>query len=430
MRATAGEIGEVTTPRRVVTGLDAAGASYLARVEVIEPARVEYAIATPIQAYSPTWQSPRTGYHRVWASDRLPVPLPSDGLTPPIDSGPSPEETPEHLRLAYAVPPPLGFRAAWVRGRGPSPPVPMHWHDSLDVKVVMAGEQGYIHDDGSETLLRTGDVLVQNATHHAQEDFSEHHPVQGYLVVGGLRVGKHPPLENVHPVQRGPIGGHRSGEIRGKQPSLPWTARAPTPGSYPDSGKLVSFAQVERPRRVICGNRPDGVSYVARLEEVDPVPHPLLGTYFPIWGSDRLPLYFPSEGLAPQFDSFPTPEETPAALSRAHFLPPPLGFRLGVARLDPTPAAGPMHWYDAVEVYFVMHGQVTMILDGGEQLDLRAGDCLVRNGTNQAWHNRGTGPAWLAVGIFGAVRFGVQPPLENLHEAQRGSGNRTGERRP
>jgi uncharacterized cupin superfamily protein len=423
------EISEVFHPRRVVTGLNAEGKSCLARVEEIHPARVEYAINSPIQANLPTWTPPRTGYHRVWASDRLPVPLPSDGLTPPIDSNPTPDETPEHLRRAYAVPPPLGFRAAWVRGRGPQPIVPMHWHDSTDFKIMMAGEQGYVHDDGTEIVLRAGDVIVQNATHHAQQDFSENNAIQGYIVVGGLRVGAHPPYETLHPVQRGPVGGHRSGEIRGKQPSAPWTAPAPPPPKFRDAGTVLSMSEVERPRRIVTGNRPDGTSCVARCEEVEATDHPIFGTWFPIWGSDRLPLYFPTDGLAPPFDSFPTPEEAREALRRSHFLPPPLGYRVGIAKLDPSERPGVMHWYDSVEVYFIMHGEVTHMLDSGEAIDLRAGDVLIQNGTNHAWHNRGDGPVWLAIGAFGAVRFGAHPPLASLHPVQRGSGNRPGERR-
>lgn len=423
------EISEVFHPRRVVTGLDAQGTSRLARVEEIEPARVEYAAHTPVEAYNPTWSPPQTYYHRVWASDRLPVPLPSDGLTPPIDSSPTPGETAEHLRRAYAVPPPLGFRAAWVRGQGPGPITPIAWHDSTDIKFTMGGEQGYLFDDGTELVLRAGDVLVENGTNHAHQDFSANNVFHGYLVVGGLRVGKHPPYEMLHPVQRGPVGGHRSGEIRDKEPLTPWTAPAPPQPKYLDAGKVLSMSEVDRPRRIVAANRPDGRSSVARLEEVAPVDHPIFSSWFPIWGADRLPLYLPCDGLAPPFESLPTPDEAEEALQRSHYLPPPLGYRVGVAKLDPMERPGAMHWYDSVEIYFVMHGEVSYMVDSGDAVDLRAGDTLIQNGTNHAWHNRGDAPVWLGIGVFGAVRFGAHPPLENLHAVQRGSCNRLGERR-
>src|SRR5262249_45030314 len=185
------DIREVTRPRRIVTGLNEEGKSYLARVEEVEPALTDYAIARSVSALDPTFRRPTDtggGYFRIWASDVLPIPLPTDGKTPPIESRPTPEETPGALRAAYACPPPPGMGIAWPRSAGATPPGELHWHDSTDVFFVMSGERGQILDNGQEHILRAGDVQVQNATNHSHEQLSDEPSIMGYVVVGALRV--------------------------------------------------------------------------------------------------------------------------------------------------------------------------------------------------------------------------------------------------
>ena len=35
----------------------------------------------------------------------------------------------------------------------------MHWHDSIDIRFVMAGERGQVCDSGDEFIWQTGDVM-------------------------------------------------------------------------------------------------------------------------------------------------------------------------------------------------------------------------------------------------------------------------------
>jgi quercetin dioxygenase-like cupin family protein len=42
----------------------------------------------------------------------------------------------------------------------------MHTTRSVDVDIVLSGELVLELDDGAETLLRTGDIVVQNGTRH------------------------------------------------------------------------------------------------------------------------------------------------------------------------------------------------------------------------------------------------------------------------
>jgi hypothetical protein len=335
------------------------------------------------------------------------------------------------------------MRAAWVDYADMGPPGPMHWHDSVDIRFVMAGERGQITDSGEEFVWQTGDVLIQNATNHAHWQFSEESAIIGTVVVGGLRVGAFPPVERLHPVQRGPVGGHRLGETREGQQRLdlerPWTAPPPPPGTLrAGPGSIVSYEQVRRPRRVVTGMNADGLTVRARDEQaleadyaaalLAPPGSGPLGALFPIWGIDRLPILLPTDGLSPPLDSDPSPEQVPEALRRAHVLPPPLGVRVAVAKMVPTPSPGRMLWHDSMEVIFIMHGEISILHDDGSEFTLTVGDTLVQNGTNHAWHVRAGEPAWLGVVSFGGIRFGASPPLADLHPIQRGSGNRSGER--
>jgi hypothetical protein len=43
-------------------------------------------------------------------------------------------------------------------------------------------------------------------------------------------------------------------------------------------------------------------------------------------------------------------------------------------------------------------------LDDGAELLLKAGDCVIQNGTRHAWHNRSSEKCAIAVAIVGAER--------------------------
>jgi hypothetical protein len=107
-----GDIREIRSPRRIVTGTNEQGTSYLARVE--EAGEVDYSLVLPPAsdhgAY--VWGGDRGTFHRIWGSDRLPIPLPNDGKAPFFDFEPTPEQTPEALRRSSTQPPPHGVRVA------------------------------------------------------------------------------------------------------------------------------------------------------------------------------------------------------------------------------------------------------------------------------------------------------------------------------
>ena len=143
--------------RRVVTGETSAGKAVVVSDTEVggEPPRVGVVV------------------HDVWSSD-APITLPYDGARPATDG---------------ITPPPGGFRFALVSfapreevlGGG------MHRSDTVDMSFVVSGEIWIELDDGAETLLRTGDTLVQNATVHAWHNRADVPCVMAVAAIGARR---------------------------------------------------------------------------------------------------------------------------------------------------------------------------------------------------------------------------------------------------
>jgi mannose-6-phosphate isomerase-like protein (cupin superfamily) len=396
------QITDIIRPRRIVTGQSADGKSRIGRFEDVDHADYPYVLpGSPSQKQTPNTHD---GYYRIWGSDQLPVPLPNNGTVPVVDSEPTEDETVAMLQRMDACPPPLGMRVAWMSGAGDESPGEMHWHDSTEIFFVMCGERGQILDSGEEHVLHAGDVQVQHGTHHAHQSLGDEPCIIGNVGVGGLRVGPYPPVESLHPVQRGWVGGHRSGERRDKQPMGAWTTTKPAGGAYPGMRGLRRIEDVAAPRRVIIGQNAEGRAYVAHAEEARPArPGPDGATYWPIWGTDRLPMLLPTLAAAPVLEDVPLGRELDG-LAETVLVPPPLGYRAAVVRLDPTPEPGSVRRCDGLDVVFVMSGRLVLRLDSGEELDLQPGDCVVHNGTVYAWHNRFKSPAILGITAFGGFR--------------------------
>jgi mannose-6-phosphate isomerase-like protein (cupin superfamily) len=63
-----------------------------------------------------------------------------------------------------------------------------------------------------------------------------------------------------------------------------------------------------------------------------------------------------------------------------------------------------MHTTSTIDYDFVLSGEITLELDDGATVDLKAGDCVIQNGTRHAWRNRGKKPCVLATVMVGACR--------------------------
>jgi mannose-6-phosphate isomerase-like protein (cupin superfamily) len=172
-------------------------------------------------------------------------------------------------------------------------------------------------------------------------------------------------------------------------------------------------------RRVVTGQEPGGKSVFVSDTEVDPIELSIMpGTAFHrIWGSDERPA-LPTDGSQP---------------SAPLYFPPADGYRFSFFTLGPDSVALPadldigealeelatklpgldgpmepenpgMHTTDTVDIDVVISGEVDLELDDGKTVHLRAGDCVIQNGTRHAWRNRSDEPVVLFVTLLGARR--------------------------
>jgi quercetin dioxygenase-like cupin family protein len=63
-----------------------------------------------------------------------------------------------------------------------------------------------------------------------------------------------------------------------------------------------------------------------------------------------------------------------------------------------------MHTTDTVDFDVVISGEIYLEQDDGSEVLLKAGDCVVQNGTRHAWRNRSAANCVVAVTLLGASR--------------------------
>ena len=170
---------------------------------------------------------------------------------------------------------------------------------------------------------------------------------------------------------------------------------------------------------VVTGQNESGKSVIMRHTPVQPVTLALLPGYefHRLWGSDSIP-ELPSDGSPPQ---------------QPRYFPPKGGFRFGFFTIPPDTATSVdhigtesaleeiqqklpgmvevlepghpgMHTTDTVDFDVVVAGEVYLELDNGTKVLLKAGDCVIQNGTRHAWHNRSSEKCVISVAIVGAER--------------------------
>lgn len=170
---------------------------------------------------------------------------------------------------------------------------------------------------------------------------------------------------------------------------------------------------------VVTGHNKQGKSVFVHTTPVKPVTVSLLAGYefHRLWGGDAAP-ELPTDGTAPpqaryfpskngfRFGFFTLPPDTsanvdvaisPAALEEMQLKLPGM---MDVLELD-HPG---MHATDTVDFDVVVSGEVYLELDDGAEMLLKAGDCVIQNGTRHAWHNRSSANCVIAVTLIGAVR--------------------------
>jgi mannose-6-phosphate isomerase-like protein (cupin superfamily) len=172
-------------------------------------------------------------------------------------------------------------------------------------------------------------------------------------------------------------------------------------------------------RCIVTGQNESGKSVIMRDTSIQPVSLALFPGYefHRIWGNDSVP-ELPSDGTPSQqpnyfppkngfrFGFFTIPPETRRSLDRINTASAIEEIQQKLpGMLDVLERSHPgMHTTDTVDFDVVVLGEVYLELDDRAEVLLKAGDCVIQNGTRHAWHNRSSVKCLIAVTLLGAER--------------------------
>ena len=170
-------------------------------------------------------------------------------------------------------------------------------------------------------------------------------------------------------------------------------------------------------RRIVTGMTAEGKSVIVSDEEVQPITismAPGVENYL-IWGADET-VQLPTDGSAPtaqgvfaseggfRFGAFTVPPVgmgPPADLDMAAAMAEVNEKLPGVMDVSEMDNPG-MHRTDTIDYVVVLSGEASLELDDGQTVHLRAGDCVVQNGTRHAWRSTSSAPCVMAFALVGA----------------------------
>jgi quercetin dioxygenase-like cupin family protein len=144
-----------TIPRRVVTGHDERGVSVFALDGPVSVART-----APDGAY----------FYEIWSTDAVPAPIEAAAPDPTL--------------TALSVPPSPNGTKIRINEFPAGAVSPVHRTQTVDYGIVLSGEVVLTLDD-SETVLHTGDVVVQLGTSHRWENRSAESARMAFILVDG-----------------------------------------------------------------------------------------------------------------------------------------------------------------------------------------------------------------------------------------------------
>jgi cupin domain len=181
---------------------------------------------------------------------------------------------------------------------------------------------------------------------------------------------------------------------------------------------------VMEPRLVVTGSGPDGASTVLRDGPPAPVTiralpgqdlyllwgtadggttvwtgpqEPVLLPFFPGPGGTRLLMVrFPPRSATPEPADDPADDPGEIAAEAAARLP-------GLMDTFESDESG-MHATNTLDYGICLEGELWLELDGGREVWLTPGTCVVQQGTRHAWHNYGDEPALMCFMDLGARR--------------------------
>jgi quercetin dioxygenase-like cupin family protein len=162
-------------PRRVVTGHDTGGRSVFASDEPVPAAHT-----TP----------GGTLFYELWATDAAPAPINAGPINAgpanagPGGAGPGGAAAPDPAGGPPRVAPAPNGTTLRINDMPPGASSPMHRTRTVDYGIVLDGEVVLVLD-GSETVLRAGDVVVQRGTSHRWENRSDAPARVAFILIDG-----------------------------------------------------------------------------------------------------------------------------------------------------------------------------------------------------------------------------------------------------
>jgi quercetin dioxygenase-like cupin family protein len=115
---------------------------------------------------------PGATFHEVW----------NTGETPALLRAREPHEP---TARPLVTPPDPGGTIVRIVDLEPGARSPMHRTETVDYGIVLAGRVVLVLDDGSETALEPGDVVVQRGTNHAWTNTGEQPARMAFVLVDG-----------------------------------------------------------------------------------------------------------------------------------------------------------------------------------------------------------------------------------------------------
>jgi quercetin dioxygenase-like cupin family protein len=115
---------------------------------------------------------PGAVFHELWNTNRIPVPIEAAEARDPTER-------------PLVTPPDANGTIVRIVDLEPGSRSPMHRTETVDYGIVLTGEVVLVLDDGSETLLHAGDVVVQRGTDHAWVNPGDSSARMAFVLVDG-----------------------------------------------------------------------------------------------------------------------------------------------------------------------------------------------------------------------------------------------------
>jgi quercetin dioxygenase-like cupin family protein len=175
-----------------------------------------------------------------------------------------------------------------------------------------------------------------------------------------------------------------------------------------------------QPRVIVTGREADGTSVFVTDEPAQPITVGAMpgSQFYLIWGTeDGTATVGTKPGQPRHFPFFPGPGGTRILFLRwapDSSAPEQVGDPQALAAEAASKLPGlvevfepghpGMHTTDSVDYGICLEGELYLELDGGQEVRLTPGACVVQLGTRHAWHNRGDQPALMCYVLIGANR--------------------------